>query len=483
MNWLDEGPVAAMETEDWPLLAAICALPWAFGGVEIWAYRLAAFLIAVAVFVAVGRSGWKGILPDRDRRWLAIPLLLGIWALFQTVPLPPIAISLLSPRAAAIYQDATPPLEQRALAYLEADPDGAPPGSTGGAEPAGGVGWRSLSLYPSATLERGLWFFALFLAFLLVARRAAEAERATLYKVVLLSNLGLLALVGVMQLFYDNGKLLWIRDSGQELRAIGPYVNPNHFAGMMELAVPWLLGYSWWRFRKGGMQAFREPQAPVALGAGLLCLAAAVMAASKMAAALIGLGLLVLVMAGLRTVRTRLLALVAAVVLCAAAYFGIGGTELGQRLDDFSLASAGNLGQYERIVAWKAALPMVADYPLTGVGFGAFGQVFTAYVPPGEPGRWIQLHNDYLEVLVEGGIVAGLLLLALMWAYGSRVVRIQFRRPVDPVAAPARLGMVIGLACLALHALVDFNHQIPGNALMFVAVAAVALHRHSGTDS
>lgn len=483
MTWLTEGPASSLEAEDWPLLAAVCALPWAFGGVEIWAYRSAAFLIAVAAFIAVSRSGWAGILPARDRRWLVLPLLLGMWGLFQTVPLPPAAVGLLSPHAAAIYRDAAPPLEDRALAHLPADSMLSRDSSIPAMETAPADRWRSLSLYPAATLERSLWFLALFLAFLLAGRRSSEAERCTVYKVVLLANLALLALIGIMQLFYDNGKLLWIRESSQELRSIGPYVNPNHFGGIMELAVPWLLGYSWWRFRKGGIQAIKEPQAPVALGAGLLCLVAGIFSASKMAAAMIALGLVILVLLCLRTARSRVLALTAVVVLSAVGIFGFGGTELAKRIDDFSSASAGDLAQYERVVVWKAALPMVADYPLTGVGFGAFGQVFSGYVPPGETRLWLQLHNDYLEVLVEGGLVAAVLLMALLWAYGRRLIRTQFAGTLGRTFAPARIGMVVGLVCLALHALVDFNHQIPGNALMFVVIAAVAMHRHSEPES
>ena len=482
MTWLDDSPAAHLEAEDYPLLAAICFLPWAFGGVEIWAYRSAAFLIALSVLFTVARSGWDGILPARDRRWLVIPLLFGLLGLFQCVPLPPLAVRLLSPRAAAIHQEAAPPLEDRALAYISGEAAGSlPPADTAG-EDRSGPGWKSLSLYPSGTRERTLWYLALLLAFLMVGRRVALPERCTLYKVVLLANITLLALVGVLQLFYDNGKLLWIRESSQALRAIGPYVNPNHFAGMMELAVPWLLGYSWWRFRKGGVQAFKEPQAPIALGAGLLCMAAGILAASKMAAALLVVVLLVLLLFGLRTVRARMIGVLAAVIL-AGLTLGLTNTELAQRFDDFSSASAGSLGQYERVVVWKAALPMVADYPLTGVGFGAFSQVFTSYVPPGEPGLWAHLHNDYLEVMIEGGLVAGLLLFSLMWAYWVRVYRVQFRGTLTSAFAPARLGMVLGLASLTVHGLVDFNHQIPGNALMYIAIAAIALHRHAGDES
>ena len=483
MTWFDDSPAACLEAEDWPLLAAICLLPWAFGGVEIWAYRAAAFLIALAVFFALARSGWKGILPARDRRWLVIPLLLGLWGLFQCVPFPPAAVRLLSPQAAAIHRDAAPPLEDRALAYISSDAAGSPaPADTAGEERPG-PGWKSLSLYPSGTRERTMWYLALLLAFLLVGRRVALPERCTLYKVVLLANITLLAMVGILQMFYDNGKLLWIRESSQALRAIGPYVNPNHFAGMMELAVPWLLGYSWWRFRKAGVQAFKEPQAPIALGAGLLCIAAGILAASKMAAVLSVAVLVVLILLGLRTGRARLIAVLATAVILGGLAIGLRNTELAQRIDDFSSATAGNLGQYERVVVWKAALPMVADYPLTGVGFGAFVHVFPAYVPPGEPGLWAHIHNDYLEVMIEGGLVAGLLLFALMWVYWIRVYRVQLQGSLTNTIGPARLGMILGLVSLTVHGLVDFNHQIPGNALMYIAIAAIALHRHAADDS
>ena len=39
----------------------------------------------------------------------------------------------------------------------------------------------------------------------------------------------------------------------------------------------------------------------------------------------------------------------------------------------------------------------------------------------------------------------------------------------------ARLGPALGLVALTVHAVVDFNHQMPANALLFVTVAALAL--------
>ena len=117
---------------------------------------------------------------------------------------------------------------------------------------------------------------------------------------------------------------------------------------------------------------------------------------------------------------------------------------------------------------------MLGDFPWTGTGFGAFRRVFPHYLPTGESDLWLQLHNDYLEVLVDGGLVAGLLVAWLAWGFWSRALS-SLLRDGGPRRRLARTGLVLGLACLSAHALVDFNHQTPANALLFVVASALAL--------
>ncbi len=59
----------------------------------------------------------------------------------------------------------------------------------------------------------------------------------------------------------------------------------------------------------------------------------------------------------------------------------------------------------------------------------------------------------------------------LMVGFGIRAVR-RLRRHNGSLSV-SRLGLALGLGALALHAIVDFNHQIPANALLFVALAAL----------
>jgi hypothetical protein len=116
---------------------------------------------------------------------------------------------------------------------------------------------------------------------------------------------------------------------------------------------------------------------------------------------------------------------------------------------------------------------MVRDYPVTGIGFGALGESVAAYLPAGEAERWAQIHNDYLDVCIAGGVVAVALCAWLAAGFVSRVargVRVESRggRRVPAV------GLVLGLVAVAAHEAVDFSLQIPANALLFVVLAAVA---------
>ena len=119
-----------------------------------------------------------------------------------------------------------------------------------------------------------------------------------------------------------------------------------------------------------------------------------------------------------------------------------------------------------------AAAPVqLVDYPVTGIGFGTFREVAPRYMQAGSSKRFNRAHNDYVEVVSDGGVITGVLVLWLSAAFGMRAAR-RVRRHNGTLSA-SRLGLALGLASLCLHALVDFNHQIPANALLFVSMAAM----------
>jgi O-antigen ligase len=481
----------ALELEDYLFLGAVLALPWAFGGVEIWAYRTASFLLVASATVALWRDGWAGLGLGRGSRWLLPALLLGVWAVIQITPLPAGGVKLLSPRADAIYRTTFPgypdrhepvtieAIEAEAIGHLAEAADLPEPRREAaplGAELRGRWdGWRPLSLLPDAGVERTFWYFALLLGFLVARRRCADAELAEVYRKLLFVMFFGLALFGLLYAATSNGKLYWVRSTLDNASPFGPYVNPTNFAGVMELATPWLAGYTLWAWRRRSpSKPLRETRIPFLAAATLLCLVSALATASKGAAVLLGLSLATLALIGFRSWKARLSVLGVAVVLAGLIALGPGHLSLGKRFQQFLDATGGQVSEVDRLVAWRASTAMIKDFAVTGSGFGSFRDVFPAYLPAGEFKRWYRAHNDYLEVVLEGGAVAAVLLVWLVWGYWRRALRAVLRgNRGRPDLATA--GLVLGLLALSVHAFFDFNHQVPANALLFTTLAAIAI--------
>jgi O-antigen ligase len=299
---------------------------------------------------------------------------------------------------------------------------------------------------------------------------------ARVYRNVLFADFLILAVFGLIYAATSNDKLYWIRPSLEQARAFGPYLNPTNFAGVMEMATPWLAGCALANWRRTRGDRLTELRAPMLAAGAVLCLTSALATASKASAVLLTVSLTLLGWAAVRGRRRKLALLGAVLLLCAGAVLTLRSTKLGERVEQFLDLTEGGYSELGRVVAWRASLPMLSDYAAVGCGFGSFRDVFPRYVPTGEALRWQQVHNDYLELLIEGGVVAGALLAWLIWAYWSRVLRgTRWRSEAGPNLEA--IGLVLGLLSLSVHAFFDFNHQIPANALLFVTLAAMAMAR------
>jgi len=482
--------MGALTAEDVLVLGTAVVLPWFWGGVGLNTYRAAAAVVAIAAGWALIRGGAAGLSLWRGVSWLLPAALLGAWAFVQTVPLPRAWVAAVSPKAASLQAEAFGPEGSSAGVWMrgiEADartrvPEAASAAvpAHGGTDPGTGVpspprGF-TLSLQPSVTLEKAFWYAALLLAFLLVQRRTADDRRAAAYRATLFVSFGVLAIVGILNHVTAPNRLLWLRDAPFLTHPFGPYVDPSHFGGVMELAVPWLLGYGLQAWLRRGAGEHGRVKGVLALVAAGLCAAAALLAASRMAAMTLGVVTLTMGVVAIATARERgrrvLLvgALASVFLLGSVAFFG----PLRGRVEDLWSPGAGGLSGNVRGIAWTSGFRLGQDYALTGSGFGAFGELYPAYLPRGESDFWDRLHNDYLELYVAGGLVAVALASWLTAGFVARAVRV-----VRAAAVSGRLlsslGRALGLAALAAHEAVEFNLQIPANALLFVVISAMAV--------
>jgi len=145
----------------------------------------------------------------------------------------------------------------------------------------------------------------------------------------------------------------------------------------------------------------------------------------------------------------------------------------------------------ERAPLWFDTLALGKDFPLWGTGYGTF-----PYVEPLVRSRWVEsglvyghAHNEYLEALVEGGIVRlGLTLvaLALVFWFGCRALRRYQGQPVGALA----LGALFAVSTVAIHSVADFGIHIPAIALLATVISAqlcalgtVSADSHADSDA
>jgi len=123
----------------------------------------------------------------------------------------------------------------------------------------------------------------------------------------------------------------------------------------------------------------------------------------------------------------------------------------------------------QRAEAGRQALDAARHFPLLGAGGGTFHMAFMPFRSPDLPGYFDHAHNDYAEVLVETGMVGFALLAVIAGASLVHAMRILILRRHRFARGMAFASLMGGVALL-LHSIVDFNLQIPANAMAFLVV-------------
>lgn len=128
-----------------------------------------------------------------------------------------------------------------------------------------------------------------------------------------------------------------------------------------------------------------------------------------------------------------------------------------------------------RVDYLKSSWQMFLDHPLTGVGLGSFPAIYPRYGRSSSRYERVeQVHNDYLQLLTDTGIVGGLIfVIAVGWLVSilGRHWQAFDRYPNEDRAVI--LGATVSVIGLAVHSLFDFNLQIAANALIFLMVLAL----------
>lgn len=129
----------------------------------------------------------------------------------------------------------------------------------------------------------------------------------------------------------------------------------------------------------------------------------------------------------------------------------------------------------QRFIVYEIMIRAALERPLLGVGLGTFTEVFPSFRTDelGINGIWNIGHSTPIELLFEGGVPLALVVAAFVITCAVLLVRGVIRRPHDPYILGALLVGLLGLS----HSSVDFSLQMPGYAVIYMAIAGFGVGR------
>ncbi len=333
-----------------------------------------------------------------------------------------------------------------------------------------------------AYLTQASWLMLLVpVAVFLATRQLGETRQLALVKVLFII-IAFQALLALVQYGAAQGGLLLFGFDPSESGAAGTYRNRNHLAGLLEMSLPLVLAMllfslgreatdrkRGWRRKVSFFASLRGHKA-LAYGAlAVLVVLGLVFTRSRTGIALAMLGILLTTFLFSRRIGGDNVygptGTLVAIVIGIAVSIG-----LAPVLDRFSVGGA---LEDMRWTIYDASIAGMATFLPFGSGPGTYVQVFPAFQPL-ELGPWLIdfAHNDYLQWLFEGGMLAALLILLLFGLYLWQWTRIYSRDRWSRYRF-IQVAAGIGLLMMLIHEFLDFNLRIPANMVFFALLAGI----------
>jgi O-antigen ligase len=432
--------------------------PWAWAILDVGAFCLTAIWM---VLWAWGRIQSPSSL---IRAWPAA-LLLGLWLAVQAlhvIPMPVSWVAFLSPESARMY----------ALTEVL------------------GIAREKVTISVDAYASRQSLLKSLayacffFLTIALVNRRSRikALAMALVYAALVHAVYAVL-----MHLSGAQGEFFGTR-IGHGAQASGTYVNRNHFAGYLEMMLALGIGLlisglsdrssaSWKHLLRNVIEWLLSPKMVLRLSLCVLVIALTTthsrMGNTAFFSSLLIAGLIGIALSRHATRNTVLLltSLVVIDLLIVGSWFGV--EKLAQRLEQTTTREV-----QVREEPAAHTLGMIKAYPVFGAGPGTFYVAFEAYRPETVVDYYDYAHNDYAQFASESGLLGfGILGLFVILSLAA-ALRAQWQRR-DPLMRGISFACIMGVTAILIHSSVDFNLQIPANAVYFIVLLAlgwISLH-------
>ena len=428
----------------------------AFGGVQPIAYSLAEIFIFLILVLFLWNQMRQGQINLAIPIW---PVLFVLWVVIQLVPLPLSLLSKLSPA-----HSLTAP-------WLAANY---------------GSHWGTLSIYPQATVLALLKILAYLCVFALGVQIFDSGRRKSFLVLALISLGCFEAGYGIVQHLLSWNNIFGMTDPYDFLVAIGTYINRNHFAGLIELTFPFAFASAFYTYqvwssqRHRGISLSSESGEDSSIGFRIvfyLFLAAmmvisVVFSFSRGGILAVSFALIAMSVLTLFKARKKSWGLVIAGITVLALGFSLW-IGLGGVVHRFEHIGESNYIKAEvRGMIWTDTVQLLRANPVLGTGLGTYGEALRPFQTQLVNLHIDHAHNDYLEFACETGII-GFSLLFLPIFYLLIRMTISFLKDHRRYRRSILLGCIGSTLALLIHSFMDFNLQVPANAMIFALILGI----------
>jgi len=432
--------------------------PLAFGTTEPWSYAIMEIGTALALLFF-----FIFILKNKDTLYHVpgiTPLCLFLfYILFQLIPLPPFVIEFLSPNTFKIHH----------TTQLITNTDS----------------WMCLTVHPKATLSEFFRYATYVMFYILTVQLLSKKEmlQTTVFVIAIFG--GLLAFSSILQFYLTTDMALWFRHVPNNALVTGPYVNHNHYGGLMEMIFPIVLGlFFFYRPKigkssiiKGIIEILSQEKANIHIligTAALLIIVSIFVSLSRgaMISTCLSLILFTAFLLKRKISKGNTLLILSIIILTALSIGWFGWDQIFERFA--KLKNAQGVIYDSRLDFWKDSKDIISHYKLTGSGMGTFSHIYPLHRSVINTRFLTHAHNDYLELLVEGGAIAFFLGACFLITLFLKTYPV-FSKRRDAFSIYLYMGSITALAAILFHSFTDFNLHIGANGLWFFFVAGIAV--------
>ncbi len=421
------------------------------------AFSLFALLAISHALPHVWLTQWPPAVERRFRILMLCWTLAMVFAFIQVVPLPPKLLSAISPSLSDLYSWTLPTSIKNNV-------------------------WRPLSTTPAATVQIGLLIGAYGTAFALVARLCRTRRRMLMLATTIILIGAGEAIMGLARL---GGKL--------DIPASGTFVNRNHFAALLIMALGVSMGLIlslWYEGSAGdvksnllqsGMRSERWARISPLFVVSLTIFVAIIFSFSR-TGLITSFVMMILfgIFGSLGSLQRFLGFLSLGVGILAALLITGAGRAMRIVANRFEVIE----GSY-RLAAWEGTYDLFHSSPFVGIGLGGLVDNISRFLPIAIREVFDHTHNEPLEILAEGGILYAGLFVAGLLIYVAAVIPAWFKRR-DPLARGLGWGCLVGVTAVFFFSFVEFPLRMPANALALSAVLSLAwvvVHHRSQSSS